>query len=69
MGKWSTNKPPNKRGRYLVTVDTGYGRMVMQADRNEYPKDNFYWYILPSGGSNGVIAWQKCPEAYKGEIE
>lgn len=65
MAKWATKNPPNKKGRYLVTVQSGYGSVVMQADRTEYPKGNFTWYILPSGGSSGIVAWQKCPEAYK----
>ena len=69
MARWGTKIPPNKEGRYLVTVKTQFGsRQVRQADRREYPKGNWTWYILPSGGSTSdVVAWQKCPEPYKGE--
>lgn len=64
MAKWATKKPPKKRGRYLITING----VVRQADRCEYPKGNWYWNILPGGSAydNDVIAWQKCPEPYKG---
>lgn len=67
MAKWGTKSPPNKKGRYLVTIETSFGRQVRQADRGEFPKGNWYWHILPGGGNEKVIAWQKCPEPYKGE--
>lgn len=38
MAKWGTKNPPKKKGRYLVTIDTPFGRQVRQADRCEYPK-------------------------------
>jgi len=67
MGKWITGKQPEKSGNYLVTIETfiGLERQVRQARRLEYPKGNWYWYILPSGGSSEVIAWQKQPDPYK----
>lgn len=67
MAKWSTKNPPTKRCRYLVTIKTSFGNQVRQADRAEYPKDNWCWIVLPDGYSAGdeVIAWQKCPEPYK----
>jgi len=63
---WGTKNPPKRKGRYLVTVKTQFGNQVRQADRSEYPKDNWSWYLLPSGNtSSEIIAWQKCPEPYK----
>ena len=64
MGKWSIINPPNKKGRYLVTIETSFGRQVRQADRVEYPKGNWHWSILSECGSSKVIAWQKCPDPY-----
>jgi hypothetical protein len=68
MAKWGTNNPPNKKGRYLVTLNTPFGRQVRQADRHEYPQGNWTWSLLPSGsvGDKEVIAWQRCPEPYSG---
>ena len=66
MAKWGTKNPPQKRGRYLVTIETSFGRQVRQADRCEYPKGNWTWSVLPDGSHANVIAWQKCPEPYKG---
>jgi hypothetical protein len=62
---WGIKTPPTKNGRYLVTIECSFGRQVRQADRVEYPKGNWYWNILPNGGSGNVVAWQKCPEPYK----
>lgn len=67
MAKWGIKNPPKKKGRYLVTIDTPFGRQVRQADRLEYPKGNWIWRVLPSGAIEDAIAWQKCPEPYKGE--
>lgn len=68
MAKWGTGNPPNKSGRYLVTYKFGNSRQVRQADRVEYPKGNWYWILLPSGtATSEVVAWQKCPEPYKGD--
>lgn len=67
MAKWGIKNPPKKKGRYLVTIDTPLGRQVRQADRLEYPKGNWIWRVLPSGAIEDAIAWQKCPEPYKGE--
>jgi hypothetical protein len=64
---WGTKNPPKKAGRYLVTMDTSFGRQVRQADRCEYPPGNWNWRALPSGGSGGVIAWMKCPKPYAGQ--
>lgn len=64
MAKWGTKNPPKKEGNYLVTAKTHFGVQVRQAKRVEYPKGNWYWYILPSGGSN-VIAWQKEPKPFE----
>lgn len=69
MAKWGINNPPKKSGRYLITLVVRFGgRQVRQADRYEYPKDNWLWGLLPSGTASDseVIAWQKCPEPYKG---
>lgn len=68
MAKWATGKPPEKNGRYLVTLMTPFGRQVRQADRCEYPKGNWSWSLFPSGSLHDkeVVAWQKCPEPYKG---
>jgi hypothetical protein len=65
MAKWGTKNPPQKKGRYLVTIETSFGRQVRQADRYEYPKENWIWNVLPSGSTVDVIAWQKCPEPYR----
>jgi hypothetical protein len=66
MGKWVTKNPPQKNGRFLITLKTSFGNQVRQADRVEYPKGNWCWSILPSGTANDeVVAWQKCPEPYK----
>nr|DAZ72297.1 MAG TPA: hypothetical protein [Caudoviricetes sp.] len=66
MAKWGTKNPPQKKGRYLVTIETSFGRQVRQADRCEYPNGNWTWNVLPSGSTVDVIAWQKCPEPYRG---
>lgn len=65
MAKWGTKNPPQKKGRYLVTIETSFGRQVRQADRYEYPNGNWIWNVLPSGSTVDVIAWQKCPEPYR----
>jgi hypothetical protein len=65
MAKWGTKNLPQKKGRYLVTIETSFGRQVRQADRYEYPKGNWIWNVLPSGSTVDVIAWQKCPEPYR----
>lgn len=65
MAKWGTKNPPQKKGRYLVTIETSFGRQVRQADRYEYPKGNWIWNVLPSGSTVDVVAWQKCPEPYR----
>jgi len=67
MAKWATKNPPQKEGRYLVTIkDVFGGRQVRQADRCEYPKGNWYWCLLPScSTTHDVIAWQKQPQPYK----
>ena len=69
MAKWATGTPPKKTGRYLITLKTPFGRQVRQADRSEYPKDNWTWSVLPSGTAydDEVVAWQKCPESYMGD--
>lgn len=68
MARWGTKHPPKKKGRYLVTVDTPpFGRQVRQADRYLTHYGEWAWSILPAGGSSGIVAWQKCPEPYKGE--
>lgn len=65
MAKWATKNPPTKSGRYLVTIETSYGKQVRQADRVEYPKGNWYWSIFPSCDvTSKVVAWQKCPAPY-----
>lgn len=65
MAKWGTKNPPQKKGRYLVTIETSFGRQVRQADRYEYPKGNWIWNVLPRGSTVDVIAWQKYPEPYR----
>lgn len=66
MAKWGTVSPPKKNGRYLVTIDTSFGRQVRQADRAESPIGNWYWQVVgDAGSSSGVVAWQKCPQPYK----
>jgi hypothetical protein len=65
MAKWATKNPPNKKGRYLVTIKSSFGRQVRQADRAEYPKGNWMWCVLPDCSTgNDIIAWQKCPEPF-----
>lgn len=69
MAKWGTKNPPQRRGRYLITINTSFGIQVQMADRIEYPKDNWMWRLLPSGdisSESQVIAWQKCPQPYRG---
>ena len=60
---WSTDKPPKKRGRYLISVS----EQVYIADRNEYPKDNWYWDTIFMGikHDNEVQGWQKLPQGIK----
>lgn len=66
MAKWSIKNPPKKEGKYLVTIKTNFGKQVRQAQRVQYPKGNWYWYILPGGGnSSDVVAWQKEPKPYE----
>jgi len=65
MAKWGISNPPKKNGRYLVTIETPFGRQVRQADRTEYPNGNWIWSILPDHSNEKVLAWQKCPEPYK----
>ena len=65
MAKWATGTPPNKSGRYLVTIESHFGRQVRQADRVNLHKDYWKWSVLPECSSPNVIAWQKCPEPYK----
>lgn len=69
MAKWGTQNPPKKRGYYLVTLKTSFGRQVRQAERTEYPEGNWIWHILPSGTASDseVAAWQKCPAPYMGK--
>lgn len=30
MAKWGTKNPPQKKGRYLVTIETSFGRQVLE---------------------------------------
>lgn len=73
MAKWATGTPTQKPGRYLVTYQAGmFGRQVRQADRTEYPKGNWHWVLLPGSNSvseRDIIAWQKCPEPYTGDLK
>ena len=67
MAKWGTVNEPNKKGRYLVTIETSFGRQVRQANRKQYWNGTWGWFVLHgSDGSDKVIAWQKCPEPYEG---
>lgn len=68
MAKWGTKNPPEKAGRYLITLQTSFGRQVRQADRTEHPKGNWSWSLLPHGHAydKDVIAWQKEPKPYLG---
>lgn len=63
--KWGTKKPPNKKGRYIVT----YQGIVRQADRiKNHWNDGFSWSVLPNGGyatESDVTAWIKQPEPYQ----
>jgi hypothetical protein len=63
---WETKNPPAKDGRYLVTLETPFGRQVRQADRYKHHAGYWSWSVLPSGGSDGVIAWMKGPEPFAG---
>lgn len=66
MAKWSTKNPPNKCGKYLVTVKGLTNNYVMVAERSEYPRGNYYWTTESGSSINSiVIAYQKCPEPYK----
>ena len=68
MAKWGTKVPPQKKGRYLVTIKTSFGNQVRQADRCKSHTGVWMWNVLPNTGwCNDVIAWQKCPEPYEGE--
>jgi hypothetical protein len=72
MAKWGTKNPPVKKGLYLVTLTTSIGgNQVRLADRTEYPKGNWYWYIFPDGQTTktDVIAWQKCPKPYEDRLK
>lgn len=71
MAEWQTGEPPKKKGIYLVTHETCFGRSVRVADRVEYPKGHWYWSLLPSGAvmDKDIVAWQKCPEPYRGQEE
>ena len=59
-----SDRPPEKEGRYLITVDEG--------DRKDVSDDFFYfredgvpsWYV-----EKNVIAWMPLPEPYRGEQE
>jgi hypothetical protein len=69
MGKWATKIVPNKRGRYLVTIETEFGRQVRQADRYFAHYGKWAWSLLPHGliSDKKVVAWQKCPQPFKEE--
>lgn len=68
MAKWATQNPPQKKGRYLVTLQTSFGWQVRQAERYAYPTGNWLWKLLPHGTASDkeVVAWKKCPEPYMG---
>lgn len=72
-GEMGDRSTPQKSGRYLVTYQAGpFGRQVRQADRTEYPKGNWHWVLLPGCNSvleRDIIAWQKCPEPYTGDLK
>jgi hypothetical protein len=58
---WGTKLPKKKGGRYLVTLNTGFGLQVRQAD---YTGNG--WIVLPDCmlHTNDVIAWMKEPKPY-----
>ena len=66
MSKWGTINEPKVTGRYLVTIETEFGRQVRQADRFLRHSGGWSWYILPNGDNSKVVAWQKCPKPYEG---
>lgn len=66
MAKWGTVNEPKKKGRYLVTIESSFGRQVRQADRIQYHDKSWGWSILPGGSRESVVAWQKQPDPYEG---
>lgn len=61
---WATKNPPKKYGRYLVTVQTSFGRVVRQADRCMNSAGAFYWVVLPDMVCTDVIAWMLQPKPF-----
>jgi len=63
---WGTKLPNKAGGRYLITLKTGVGLQVRQAEFVEYPKGNFRWMVLPSCEqyTSEVLAWMKEPKPY-----
>lgn len=69
MAKWAIKNPPEKKGRYLVTVKNGFGYTVRQADRYQNPCGDWLWCLLPEYNiCSDVIAWQKQPKPYDEEV-
>lgn len=68
MARWLTGVPPKKKGRYLVTQETEFGRQVHVAYRMEF-RGEFSWTVPGSGYTPDecVVAWQKYPEPYRGK--
>lgn len=68
-----TERLPEEDGRYLVTCEGEYGRVVMPLSyRRIRRRDIFYDHDIEYGDIEycGVIAWMPLPEPYKGgEVE
>ena len=67
-----TERLPEKDGRYLVTCEEEYGRVVMPLSYGRIKRrDIFYDTDIEYGDIEycGVIAWMPLPEPYKGGEE
>lgn len=59
-----------QQGKVTELVEAGYTvtiRPVKEGLKVTYHKEKVVkWNVLPSGSIVDVVAWQKCPEPYKG---
>ena len=67
-----TERLPEKDGRYFVTLENGYTKILGYATTQTIRYPQGFYYISENGFAwrqtqNPVVAWMPLPEPYKGE--
>ena len=76
-GRWIpvTERPPQKDGRYYVTLENKYVKILYYAVEQTIRHPKGFYYLTEDGRmawsqtQNPVVAWMPLPEPYKGVTE